>query len=117
MANAFWKYYRFNTKIVPITQFFRGQKKNSGESFHEYVYWLREPAAQMLLPMMENKIIKWFIDNRKPPHYDKMIIAQVTHFASLIPIDEGIRSKKIVDPEALNFMIEQHVKKATDRKG
>jgi len=46
--------------------------------------------------------------------------AQVTHFASLIPvgerIDEGIRSKKVVDPEALNSMIEQQVKKATSRK-
>ena len=40
-----------------------------------------------------------------------MISAQATHFASLIPIgqciDEGIRSKKIVDPKALSFMIEQ----------
>ena len=47
--------------------------------------------------------------------------AQVTHFARLIPIgeriDKGIKSKKIVDPEALNSMIEQQVKKATERKG
>ena len=32
-------------------------------------------------------------------------------------IDEGIRSKKIVDLEALNSIIEQQVKKATGRKG
>jgi len=42
-------------------------------------------------------------------------------FASLIPIgeciNEGIRSKKIVDTKALNSMIEQQVKKATGRKG
>ena len=71
--------------------------------------------------MMEDGMIKWFTDNLKPPYYEKMISAQVTHFASLIPIvgriDEGIRSKKIVDPEALNSMIEQQVKKATRRKG
>ena len=40
-----------------------------------------------------------------------LISAQVTHFASLIPIgehiDEGIKSKKIVYLEALNSMIEQ----------
>ena len=40
-----------------------------------------------------------------------MISAQVTHFVSLIPIrehiDEGMRSNKIVDPEALSSMIEQ----------
>ena len=45
---------------------------------------------------------------------EKMISAQVTHFASLIPIgehiDEGIKSKKIVNPVALNSMIEQQVK-------
>ena len=60
---------------------------------------------------MEERMIKWFIDNLNPPYSEKMISAQVTHFASLIPIvgriDEGIRSKKIVDPKALNFMIEK----------
>ena len=60
---------------------------------------------------MEEEMIKWFINNVKPPYYEKMINAQVTHFASLIPIgeciDEGIRSKKIVDPKALSSMIEQ----------
>ena len=38
---------------------------------------------------------KWFIDNLKPPYYEKMINNQVNHFASLIPIgkciDEGIK--------------------------
>ena len=29
----------------------------------------------------------------------------------------GIRSKKIVNPDALNSMIEQQVKKATEHKG
>ena len=56
-------------------------------------------------------MIKWFIDNLKPPYYEKMISAQVTHFTSLIligeRIDMGIRSKKIVDLEALNSMIEE----------
>ena len=55
-------------------------------------------------------MIKWFIDNLKPPYYKKMINAQVTYFANLIPIGEcidgGIRSKKIVDPDALHSMIE-----------
>ena len=66
-------------------------------------------------------MIRWFIDNLKPPYYEKMISAQVIHFASLIPIgvhiDEGIRSKKIVDPKALNSMIEKHLKKETGHKG
>ena len=67
---------------------------------------------------MEDEIIKWFIDNLKPFYYKKMINDQVTHFASLIPIgkhiDEGIKSKKIVNPKAL---IEQWVKKVIGRKG
>ena len=61
--------------------------------------------------MMEYEMIKWFIDNLKPPYYEKMISAQVTHFTSLIligeRIDMGIKSKKIVDLEALNSMIEE----------
>ena len=55
-------------------------------------------------------MIKRFIDNLEPPYYERMINAQVTHFANLIPIreciDKGIRSKKIVDPDALQSMIE-----------
>ena len=65
--------------------------------------------------MMEKEMIKWFIDNLKPPYYEKMISIQVTHFASLILIgdrvDEGIRSKKIMDLESLSSMVEQQVKK------
>ena len=70
--------------------------------------------------MMENEMIEWFIDNLKPPYYEKMINTQVTHFASLIPIrvriDEGIRSKKIMDAESLSSMVEQQVKRMTSCK-
>ena len=52
-------------------------------------------ATQVRPPMMEDEMIKWFIDNLKPPYYKKMISAQVTHFACLIligkRINEGIR--------------------------
>ena len=64
--------------------------------------------------MMENEMIKWFIDNLKPPYYEKMISTQVTHFASLIPIgeriDKGIKSKKIMHTESLSSMVEKQVK-------
>ena len=70
--------------------------------------------------MIENEMIKWFIDNLKPLYYEKMISTQVTYFASLIPIreciDEGIRSKKIMNPESLSSMVEQQVRKMTGRK-
>ena len=60
--------------------------------------------------MMEEEMIKWFINNLKPSYYEKMISTQVTHFASLIlirqHIDKGIRSNKIFDLEALSSMIE-----------
>ena len=69
---------------------------------------------------MENEMIKWFINNLKPPFYEKMISTQVTRFSSLIPIgeciDEGIRSKNIMDTESLSSMVEQQVKKMTSRK-
>ena len=72
-------------------------------------------------------MIKWFIDNLKPSYYKKIISTQVIHFASLIPIgeslipigeriDEGIRSKKIMDPESLSSMDKQQVKKMTGHK-
>ena len=51
---------------------------------------------------------------------EKMINTQVTHFASLIPIgkqiDQGIRSKKIMDVESLCSMVEQQLKRMIDRK-
>ena len=105
VANAFLEYYLFNTKIAPNHTVLQRTKKKSRESFHEYAQRWCEIVAQVLPPMMENEMIKWFIDNLKPPNYKKVISAQVTHFVSLIPIGEhiveGIRSKKIVDPEAL----------------
>lgn len=71
--------------------------------------------------MLEEEMIKRFINNLKHPYYEKMISAQVTHFENLIPIgehiDEGIRSKKIADPDTLYSPIEQKVKKASTRKG
>ena len=71
----------------------------------------RELAAQVQPPMMENEMIKWFIDNLKPPYYEKMISTQVTHFASLIPIgeriDDGIRSKKIMNGKSLSSIVKQ----------
>ena len=33
----------------------------------------RELATQVQPPTMENGMIKWFIDNLKPPYYEKMI--------------------------------------------
>ena len=69
---------------------------------------------------MENEMTKWFIDNLKPPYYEKMINTQVIHFAGLIligeHINEGIRSKKIMDAESLSSMIEQQVKRMTGHK-
>jgi len=120
MANSFLEYYRFNIEIaLDCTVLLRTEKK-SGESFREYAQRWRELAAQMQAPMMENLMIKWFIDNLRPPYYEKMISTHVTHFASLIligeHIDEVIRSKKIMDLESLSYMVEQQVKKMIGRK-
>ena len=110
MANAFLEYYLFNTMIAFDYTVLKRIEKKSRESFHEYTPRWHELAAQVLPPMMEDEMTKLFIDNLDPPYYEKMISAQVTYFASLIPIrqliDEGIKSKKIVNPEALNSMIE-----------
>ena len=114
MANSFLEYYRFNTEIAPDRTVFIRTEKKSGESFQEYAQWWRELAAQVQPPMMEDEMIKWFIDNLKPLYYEKMINAQVTRFASLIPIreriDEGIKTKKIVDTTILYSLMEQQLK-------
>ena len=53
--------------------------------------------------MTEEEMFKWFLDNLKPPYYEKMI--------SLIPIreraEEGILSKKIIDLTILYSLMEQ----------
>ena len=120
MANSFLEYYRFNIEIaLDCTILIRTEKK-SGESFQEYAQKWCELATQMQPSMMENEMIKGFINNLKPPYYEKMISTQVTHFASIIPIgeriDKGIRSKKIMDLESLSSMVEQQVKKMIGRK-
>ena len=113
MANSFLEYYRFNTKIAPDRTVLMRTKKKSGESFQKYAQRWHELAAQVQPPMMENEMIKCFIDNLEPSYYEKMISTQVNHFASLTLIgeciDEGIRSKKIMDAEFLSSMAEQQV--------
>ena len=73
MANSFLEYYQFNTEIAPDRIILQRMKKRSGESFREYAQTWRELAAQVQPPMMENEMIKWFIDNLKPLYYKKMI--------------------------------------------
>ena len=121
MVNSFLEYYRFNTKIAPDRTILQMTKKKCEESFSEYAKRWCELAAQVLPIMMEDEIIKWFIDNLKPPYYEKMINAQVTNFANLIPIGEHINrgnsSEKTINLESLSSMIEKQVKKATSHKG
>ena len=115
MANSFLEYYQFNIEIALDRTVLMRTEKKSRESSREYAQRWRELATQVQPSMMENEMIKWFIDNFKSPYYEKMISTQVTHFASLILIgdrvDEGIRSKKIMDLESLSSMVEQQVKK------
>ena len=73
MANSFLEYYQFNTEIAPDRIILQRTEKKSGESFREYAQTWRELAAQVQPPMMENEMIKWFIDNLKPLYYKKMI--------------------------------------------
>ena len=102
MANSFLEYYQFNTKLAPNHTILQRTEKKSGESFYEYAQMWRELAAQVQPPMMENEMIKWFIDNLKPPYYEKMISTPIGE-----RIDKGIKSKKIMDLESLSSMVEQ----------
>ena len=78
MANSFLEYYRFNIEISLDCIVLMRTEKKSGESFQEYDQRWRELAAQVQLPMMANKLIRWFIDNLKPPYYEKKISTQVS---------------------------------------
>ena len=73
MANSFLEYYLFNAEIAPNRTVLQRIERKSGESFREYAQRWHELAAQVQPPMMENEMIKWFIDNLKPPYYEKMI--------------------------------------------
>jgi len=48
MTNAFLDYYQLNTEIAPD---------------HTILQRWRELSTQVLPPMMEEEMIKWFIDN------------------------------------------------------
>ena len=64
-----------NTKIAPDRTILQRAKRESGESFRGYAQRWRELASQVLPPMMEEEMIKWFINNLKPPYYKEMISA------------------------------------------
>ena len=67
MTNSFLEYYRFNTEIAFDNTVLMRIEKKSGESFREYAQRWHELPTQVQPPMMENEMIKWFIDNLKPP--------------------------------------------------
>ena len=67
IANYFLEYYRFNTKIASNRTVLKRIEKKSGKSFHEYAQRWHELAAQVQPPMIENEMIKWFIDNLNEP--------------------------------------------------
>jgi len=73
MANAFLEYYRFNIKIASDHIVLMGTENKNGESFQEYAQRWSELATQVQPLMTEDEMIKWFIDNLKPPYYEKMI--------------------------------------------
>ena len=73
IAISFLEYYRFNIEIALDRTVLQRTEKKSGESFCEYAQRWRELATQVQSPMTENEMIKWFIDNLKPPYYEKMI--------------------------------------------
>ena len=75
MTNSFLEYYRFNTEIALDHTVLQRTENKSRESFHEYAQRWRELASKVLPPMMEEEMIKWFINNLKPPYYQKMISA------------------------------------------
>ena len=77
MTNSFLKYYSFITEIALDRMVLMRTEKKIGESFREYAERWCELAAQVQPPMMENEMIKWFINNLRPPYYEKMINTQV----------------------------------------
>lgn len=109
MANAFLENYWFNNEITPNCIDLQKIEKKSWESF---VSMPRggERRSLKCTPMTEEETIKWFLDNLKPPYYEKIISVQVPHFASLISIrecmDEGIISKRIINPTILYSLME-----------
>ena len=83
MVNSFLEYYQFNTKIAPDHIVLQRMEKKSGESFYEYAQMWRELAAQVQPPMMENEMVKWFIDNFK--HLIEPLIREGSQ-AHLVPL-------------------------------
>ena len=118
MYYAFLDFNRFIIEIALDHIDLQRMEKKSEESFWEYAQRWREKATQVQTPpyMTKEEMIKWFLDNLKPPYYENMINVQVPHFANLIsigePVDEGIISKKTIDLTTLYSLMEQQFKES-----
>ena len=86
MSYAFLDFNRFIIEIALDRIDLQRMEKKSEESFREYAQRWREKATQVQTPpyMTKEEMIKWFLDNLKPPYYENMINVQVPHFANLI---------------------------------
>lgn len=85
--------------------------KKIQESFRTYAQRWREVAAQVNPPMTDKEMVNTFLGTMKEPYYSHLLGHTTSSFSDLVivgeRVEDGFKSGKLVDVQALQSFIEQ----------
>ena len=120
LANAFLAQYRFNTEMAPDRFELQRMMKKVHESFRVYAQKWRELAAQVKPPVAEKEMVNAFLNTLKEPYYSHLLGHTTSSFADLVivgeRVEDGIKTGKLIDVQALQSLIEQSSASASARR-
>lgn len=94
--------------------------KKVHESFRVYAQKWRELAAQVKPPMAEKEMVNAFLNTLKEPYYSHLLGHTTSSFADLVivgeRVEDGIKTGKLIDVQALQSLIEQSGASASARR-
>ncbi|XP_060208582.1 uncharacterized protein LOC132635979 isoform X1 [Lycium barbarum] len=99
MAGDFMNRFGFNTEITPDRFSLSNIQKKATESFQDYARRWRIEDAQVMPPLDESELSKYFIRAQEGIYLEKMMGSMGQKFADLVKmgdfLEEGIKSGKI----------------------
>ncbi|CAK8567098.1 unnamed protein product [Lathyrus sativus] len=84
LAEAFLKYYQYNTGMAPNRTQLQSLTQNTGESFKEYAQRWRELVVRVQPPLLERELIGMLMSTLQGPYLDRMVRSASSGFSDLV---------------------------------
>jgi hypothetical protein len=120
MAESFYRHYAHNAYMAPTVEDLKKIEQKSTESFRAHALRWRELAAQVQPPLLEREMANIFINTMRGAMLSNLLPHLNSNFAEVVSAGENIqellKEKRIVDPQAIMALLEQLLEKTGPRK-